>query len=147
MPRAAARSALGAAHQLGSRPLGPRRELLRRCGTERVAGSHQHGAPGIALLGGHLADRRGLPHTVHADEHPHVRAARATRFEVQHPIATGQPRRHVLAQRVEQLIRVGDLLGLHARPQVVHERIGDTDTDVGTQQRLLEVEERVIGDR
>ena len=44
-------------------------------------------------------------------------------------------------------VGLGDLLGLHPRPQVVEQRVGDADADVGAQQRLLELLPRLVGDR
>ena len=62
----------GRADDLAAGPVGPELELIGRGGAERV-GRREHDALAVRdLLRGELADRRGLPDAVDADEHPHV---------------------------------------------------------------------------
>ena len=51
-------------------------QLVGGRGAERVGGGEHDPPPVGDLLRRELADRRGLPDAVHADEHPHVRLAR-----------------------------------------------------------------------
>ena len=46
-----------------------------------------------------------------------------------------------------RLRRFGDLLRLDPRPQIVEQGLGDAESDVGAQQRLLELHPRLVGDR
>ncbi len=140
-------AALGAADDLGARPFGPCGELFGGGGTERVAGGEQHRAPVGDLLVGELADRRGLADAVDADEHPHVRAARLAVDERERPVGGLEPRGHLGLQRVEQLLRLGDLLRRDTCAKPVDQLLRHADADVGAEQGLLEIVERLVVDR
>ena len=103
--------------------------------------------PTAALLAGDLADRGGLAHPVDADEQPHVRAPGDAVVEVQLAIGPAEALGHVGLERIEQRRRLGDLLGLDPRLEVVDQGVGHGDADVGAQQRLLELVPGVVGDR
>ena len=106
-------AALAPPDELDAGPLGPRRQLLGGSGPERVAGGEQHAATGGDLLVGDLADARRLADAVDADEQPHVGSPVAV--EVQRAIGAGEALLHLLAQGIEQLVGLGDLLRLHRR--------------------------------
>src|SRR4051812_46102470 len=92
---------LVAAHDGGTRALGPQSELLGSGGAERVAGRHHDRASVRDLALRDLADGRRLADTVHPDEQPHVRLSG---HEVQFAV-TGEARLHLCFERFEQ--RVG----------------------------------------
>jgi hypothetical protein len=139
-------TSLVAAHELGAGPLGPRGQLLGGGGAKRVRGGNEHGATVRPLLARHLADAGRLADSVDADEQPHVRAPGLTRLEVQVAVGTSEPRLHLGAQGVEELIRLGDLGALDLGAQPVEQVAGDAHSHVGPQQRLLEVIPRLVGD-
>ena len=110
------------------------------------AGGEEHPPAVVLLLVGDLADRRGLADAVDTDEQPDVRAALLPRHEVQLTVGTDETLLHLRAQRVEQLVGLGELLVLDPRPQAVEQIRGHADPDVGPQQRLLEVFPRLVRD-
>ena len=97
---------------------------------------------GLALRD--LRNGSGLPHTVHAHEHPHVRLARIGR-------------ERAVAGRVEELdqlvaqdrhdhVGVGDPIGSSPFPHRVEHAGGGRQADVGEEQRLLELLPGVVVD-
>ena len=79
-------------------------ELLGRRGAERV-GRGEHDAVAVGdLLRRELADGRGLPDAVHADEHPHVRLARRSACSVAVGVVVEQ-RDHLVAQQADRARR------------------------------------------
>ena len=51
------------------------------------------------------------------------------------------------SQGVEQLARLDDLLSRDARFEVVQQGIGDAESDIGPEQRFLEIVPGLVGDR
>ena len=145
---AAARSTASKMTALGSPPsaprtksaphaLGPHAELLAGRGPEGVAGGHDHLVPAADLALAQLADGGGLAHAVDADEQPHRRRLRRRSAGIR-----SKPDSRALSsvlQRVEQLLGVGEPLGLDPGPQRVEQLGGRLDADVGPDQRLLEL--------
>ena len=96
-------AALGAPHEVGAGPLGPRLELLGGGGAERVPRRHDHAAALVGLSLADLADGGGLAHAVHADEQPHVRRPR---LEGQGAVAPAEVVLELVLQGLEQRRRV-----------------------------------------
>ena len=113
-------------------------ELLGGGGPERVAGRQQHRAPGSRLPPGQLADGGRLADTVDPDDQPDVgRRPPCRRSAARGPggveqLTDGAP------ERLEQVVAAGDLLGVHLGPELVEQRGGRRDADVGPDERLLQ---------
>src|SRR5579884_2046939 len=129
--------ALLPAHELRADAAGPRGELLRGRGAERVRRGEDDTLAVVDLVLRELGDRRRLPHAVHADEHLHARGAVGGRS--QRAIRGLQHRDQLGAQQLEQLRGVGDLHLLRALAQLLEDPRGGRHADVGQQQALLQL--------
>src|SRR5215218_4570935 len=129
-------------HDAHARALGPRRELVDGRSTERVGRAH-HDAPVVtAEEPRELTDRRGLAHAVDADdEHD-----RGPLGELQRRVVLREPLLDELAEHPLHVARVGGVVAIDLRPDGLDDLVGDPWTEVGADERGLEVVPRVLVD-
>ena len=131
------------AHDLGARALGPGRELLDGRRAERVGRADDDGAVVGAQELGELADRGRLADAVDADD----QHDRRTLGELERGVELREPLLEGLAQHPLQVGRVGGVVAVDLGAQVVDDRLGHIRSEVGGDERRLEVVPGVVVDR
>ena len=132
------------ADELATGALGPELQLVRGRGAERVARGEDHTMTFAHALRRELADRRRLPDSVDADEHPDVLLAGG---EMQRAIGiVGQQLDDFVAQQRDQLVGFGRGLLLGARAHTVEEARRRDHPDIREEQRLFELVPRLVVD-
>ena len=121
-----------------ARPLAPDDELLGRRRAKGVGGAEQHAAAFRRQTSGQLPDGGGLPHAVHADHQDHLRPGPAPARK-DGSVGLLQNPEHPSRDQVLDRVRVGQLVPRQAGADFLDDFRGGADSDIGADQRHLEI--------
>jgi len=128
-------------HQRHTGAVGPQFQLFAGSGAEGIARGQHHTLAFLLIQVGQLGDGGGLAHAVDANDQNHGR------FTVQlHRVAGGQFLADDLAQFVQCLLAVLEVLFLHGIPQLVHQAHSAHGADIGQNQLFFQCVIQVVVD-